>query len=372
MRLEGAKSSHLIDTLGADERRGGEMSTAREKTSGRPTMREVAKRADVSVQTVSNFVNGRHQFMAEGTRARVAEAMRELGYHPNLTARGLRSAKTRTLGFLVLDAHARFLADPLTDLIMAGVGDVARERGYGLLIQAATPADDPDLLLTPVLESRVDGAFLLLSGAREARAQHLERMLELRRSFVVFDEPIEGPEVMSVRAADRQAGRVLARHLIERGHERIAFIGAEAPWAVVEQRLLGFTDALREHRIELDPTLQVLEAGWEPASAVPVAQRLLEMAERPTAIICSTDLLALATVHTATGLGLDVPGDVAVAGFDDFPFARFSRPVLTTVRIPAYEMGQEAARMLIDDLAGEPPPVRQIEFSVELLVGDST
>ncbi len=349
------------------------MSTRR-RESRRPTMREVASRADVSVQTVSNYVNHRYKFMADETRARIAAVMREIGYHPNVSAQGLRSAETRTLGFLVLDAHARFLADPLTDLIVAGVGDVARERGYGILIQAATPSDDPDLLLTPVLQSRVDGAFLLLSGAGAIRREHISRLRELSEDFVVFDELIDDPAIMSVRAADREGGRVLAQHLIDRGHRRIAFIGAEVPWAVVEQRALGFNDALVARGIEYDPELQAFEAGWEPATAVPVARRLLSMEHRPSAIVCSTDLLALSTIHTARGLGLEVPADVAVAGFDDFPFAQFSHPTLTTVRVPAYEMGHEAARMLINHLGDDAGTgnARQIEFSIELLVRDST
>jgi DNA-binding LacI/PurR family transcriptional regulator len=342
--------------------------------SGRPTMRQVAERAGVSVQTVSNFVNHRYQFMAENTRVRVADAMAELGYHPNVVARGLRSSKTRVLAFLVLDEHARFLADPLTDLIMAGVGDVARDQGYGVLIQAGTPADDPERLLTPVLQSRVDGAFVVLSGPRELRADYIRRLQDATDDFVVFDEPLADPQIMSVRAADREAGRDLARHLIERGHQRIAFVGAAVPWAVVEQRFLGLNDALRTHAIDPDPQLQVFEAGWEPGTAIPIAERLLQLAEPPTAIMCSTDLLALATIYTAQRLGLDVPGDVAVCGFDDFPFSQFTRPSLTTIRIPAYDMGREAATMLIRNLGDEngSQRVRQVEFPAELRVRDST
>jgi DNA-binding LacI/PurR family transcriptional regulator len=341
---------------------------------GRPTMREVAELAGVSVQTVSNHVNGRHQYMADDTRRRVAAAMQELGYHPNVTARGLRSAETRTLGFLVLDQHARFLADPLTDLIIAGVGDVAREQDYGILIQSAKPSDEPDRLLTPVLQSRVDGAFLLLSGPHQVREDIIRRIGQTTDEFVLFDEPVTDPEIMSVRAADREGGRELATHLIERGHRRIAFIGAAAPWAVVEQRYLGFEDALRTHGSEPEPELVKLEAGWEPASAVPIAERLLKSPDPPTAIMCSTDLLALATVHTARELGFEVPGDVAVSGFDDFPFSQFAHPALTTVRIPAYDMGREAARILIDHLTGGDRSTRaeQIEFPVELMVRGST
>lgn len=335
-------------------------------------MREVAGRAGVSVQTVSNYVNKRYELMAEDTRTRVAKAMRDLGYHPNVTARGLRSAKTRTLAFLVLDEHASFLADPLTDLIMAGIGDLARERDYGILIQASKPSQDPDRLLAPVLESRVDGAFLLLSGDREIRVEHIRRLGEVTDRFVVFDEPISDPKIMSVRAADRDGGRELAKHLIERGHRRIAFIAASAAWAVIEQRVLGLNDALREHGIEPDPELQVFEAGWKPATAIPIAERLLGRPDRPTAIMCATDLLALATVQTATRMGLKVPGDLAVCGFDDFPFAEFAQPALTTVRVPAYEMGREAARMLIGRLDDDGATAEQIEFSVELLIRSST
>lgn len=337
-------------------------------------MREVAELAGVSVQTVSNHVNGRHQYMSQDTSRKVADAMLELGYHPNVTARSLRSAETLTLGFLVLDEHARFLADPLTDLVMAGVGDIAREDGYGLLIQSSKPSEDPDRLLTPVLQSRVDGAFLLLSGPREVRKEQIRRMGELTDRFVVFDEPIEDRRIMSVRAADRDGGRAVTAHLVERGHRRIALVGAKVPWAVVEQRLLGFQDALGAAGIAPAPELIRLEAGWEPASAVPIAEALLGAEDPPTAIVCCTDLLALATVHTARQMGLDVPGDVAVSGFDDFPFSHFARPSLTTVRLPAYDMGRVAARLLIDDLRGNDTAAasRNVELPVELLVREST
>ena len=143
---------------------------------------------------------------------------------------------------------------------------------------------------------------------------------------------------------------------------------------MVEQRALGFHEALDEAGVEAHPELIRLKAGWEPASAVPIAERLLNADQRPDAILCSTDLLALATIHTARGLGLQVPGDVAVCGFDDLPFSQFTDPGLTTVRIPAFEMGREAARILIEHLRGDraETPAEQIEFPVELLVRDST
>jgi LacI family transcriptional regulator/LacI family repressor for deo operon, udp, cdd, tsx, nupC, and nupG len=336
-------------------------------------MREVAQRAGVSVQTVSNHVNGRHQFMSKQTRERVAAAMQELGYHPNLTARGLRSAQTRTLGFLVFDPHARFLADPATGLVMAGVGDVARERDYGVLIKSPKSLEDSDELLAPILESRVDGAFLLLAGDPAARERHIRRTVEVTDRFVVFDEPTPSPAVMSVSAANRAGGYDLTTHLIERGHRRIAFIGTAVSWAAVEQRYAGFEDALRTAGIAPDPDLVKHAAGWEPTSGVPIIERLLRARERPSAIVCASDLLSLAALHTARRLGADVPADVAVAGFDDL-FGDLIQPSLTTVRVPAYEMGREAAGLLIAELHGELDPAadRQLELPVQLVVREST
>src|SRR2546423_15192102 len=112
---------------------------------------------------------------------------------------------------------------------------------------------------------------------------------------------------MSVRAADGEVGRMLSSHLLDGGHRRFACIGAAAPWAVVEQRYLGFNDVLRAHGSEPEPDLVRLEAGWEPASAVPLAQRRLRSSERPTAIMCCTDPLALRAIHTPLRLGLGGP-----------------------------------------------------------------
>src|SRR3954471_11541631 len=154
----------------------------------RPTMRDVAEHSGVSVQTVSNLVNNRLRQMSEVTRLRIEEAMAELGYHPNLTARGLRSARTATIGFLLLDERARYLADPMTDEVIAGVGDIARDRGYSVLIHAARPGVAEHVLLKPALESRVDGVLLFLSGPRDRRARYLAAAAELRIPMVALEE----------------------------------------------------------------------------------------------------------------------------------------------------------------------------------------
>jgi DNA-binding LacI/PurR family transcriptional regulator len=337
----------------------------------RPTMRDVADRAGVSLQTVSNYVNGRFNLMSPETRDRVGGELERLGYRPNAAARSLRAKRSMTLGFLVLDEGARFLADPMTDLIIAGIGDVARDHGYSLLIQAARPdPEDIDGLFAPLLEERVDGAFLFLSGPPSIRRRTIRRMVSLGFVFVVFEQAPARVPVVSVTADNRGGARALARHLIAAGHRRIAFISTRAPWPMVEERLRGYHDALREAGIARDPALELSDGVWAPADGSAMADRLLGLESPPTAIMCGNDLLALGAVRAARVRKLRVPKDVAVTGFNDFEFAQFADPPLTTVAVPGYELGKLGAEGLIAQLGrGEesvPAAGRRLTLPVEV------
>ena len=319
-------------------------------------MRDVAGQAGVSLQTVSNYVNGRFNLMSAETRERVGRELDRLGYWPNAAARSLRAKRTMTLGFLVLDEGARFLADPMTDLIIAGIGDVARDNGYSLLIQAARPdPDDADRLFSPLLEDRVDGACLFLSGAPSVRRRTIRRVNELGFSFVVFEQAPAGVPVVSVTADNRAGARQLTEHLLRSGHRRIAFISTRQPWPMVEERLRGYREALGAAGVSV-PELEVTDGVWEPTNGAHMAEQLLELPDPPTAIMCGNDQLALGALRAARIRGLQVPEDVAVTGFNDFEFAEFADPPLTTVRVPGYELGRLGAERLIARLGGEEPP----------------
>ncbi|MGB9186108.1 MAG: LacI family DNA-binding transcriptional regulator [Solirubrobacteraceae bacterium] len=330
-------------------------------------MRDVAAHAEVSVQTVSNLINQRFHLMGEETRVRVEQAMSELGYHPNLAARTLRSSRTETLCFLLLDEGNRFLADPMTDLIIAGIGDVARDRGYGLLIRAARPHEPDPSLIKPLLENRADGAFLFLSGEPDLRRWYVDKLVELGFPFILL-EPSDDSRLLTVTAADRDGARRLTEHLISIGHERIAFLTTAVPWPMLEQRVLGYRDAVDDAGLE---PIIVTGGTWTPTSGAEQAERLLGWPERPTAMMCGNDLLALGVIRAVREQGLRVPADVAVTGFDDFDFAQFTSPALTTVRIPGYDMGRTAGEALIDVLGGGGPTDRQPVLSVELELRES-
>jgi len=335
-------------------------------------MRDVAEQAGVSAQTVSNLVNNRLRQMSDQTRMRIEDAMQELGYHPNLTARSLRSARTTTIGFLLLDEGARYLADPMTDQVIAGVGDVARDCGYSVLIHAGLPGQPDSGLLRPVLESRVDGVLLFLSGPPEQRRWYPARAAELGVPTVVLEEATPGDErQMSVTADNRRGARLLAEHLIAAGHRRIAFIAARQPWPMVEQRHLGYREALAEAGLERNPDFELFEGIWDAADAGAMVDRLLGLPRPPTAVMGGNDLLAIGVMRQARARGLRVPDDLAVTGFNDFAFAEFVEPPLTTVHVPGYEIGTTAARLLIEHLDGARPAAAQVTLPVELRVRGS-
>jgi len=339
--------------------------------SRRPTLRDVADRAGVSVQTASNVVHERFDRMGAATRVRVQDATLELGYHPNLTARGLRSARTRTLGFLVLDEAPSFLADPLTDLLIAGVGDVARDEDYGVLLQGERPLAEARSLLRPLLERRVDGACVLMSGDPALRRSYIEQLSATGVPFVVFDELVEDPNVLSVRTDERDCARRLVEYLLHAGHERFGFIAAKLPWAVVEQRHLGYRDALAAAGVRHLPEFERFEATWQAQGGEQMASELLEHPTPPSAIVCGSDVLAIGAIHAARRLGRRVPDDVAVCGFDDFEFSRFVDPPLTTVRVDGYEQGRRAARMLVDGLDGRAVDQPHVLLHNQLIVRES-
>lgn len=341
-------------------------------TNKRPTMSDVALLAGVSRQTVSNLVNQRSHLMRIDTQRRVERAMAELNYQPHMLARGLRSGRILTLGFLVLDEHPKFLADPLTDLLLAGLGDTARDHGYSLLIQASRPSGPNPGFFNPLIERRVDAAAVVLSGEPELRQWHVEQLVANQAPFVVFDERAAGQFGFSVSATNAEASEALAAHLIDRGHTRIGFVAARVPWPVIEQRHKGYRRALESMGIAPDPEIELFEGGLEAESGREMADKLLSQTNPPTAIMATSDLLAAGVMQAAKRRGLTIPRDIAITGFDDFSFSELLEPPLTTARVPAYEMGQAAAELLVESLEGKLPNERDVMLEVELRVRASS
>jgi DNA-binding LacI/PurR family transcriptional regulator len=332
-------------------------------------MRDVAERAGVSTQTVSNFVNGRTAKLSPDTRARVQRAMDDLGYRPG-TAR-LGGIRSRTLGFLVLDDSERFLADPLTSLYLSGFGEVARAHGFSVLVHSSTDADDR--LLRPVLDKEVAAVCLLLSGPRARRMRVADRVAATGVPFVLFDEVLPGSRshYPTVLADQREGARALVHHLVRAGHRRIAFVAAASEWAVLEERYAGYRTGQDECGLAPDSAITLFDGGWEPLTIATMVDELLAQAEPPTALVCGSDLVALGAMHHLQDRGFTVPGDMAVCGFDDFAFSSHARPSLTTVSVPAWDMGRTAARMMLSALEGRAITRPEVRMPVQLVLRDS-
>jgi len=332
----------------------------------RVTVRQVAQAAGVSAQTVSNFINGRPKHMGPETELRVREAIEQLDYRPNLVARGLRSSRANVLAFLVMDASPRFLADPMTDMFLSGFGNELRENSQGLQIQSASPGSSFDTLVRPIREGRVDGAAVFLSGSLEERTTHIQQLAELDLPTILLQEHgLDPQENASVTAADRDGARRLCEHMISQGHRRLAFLTASDSWSAIEERIAGFFEA--HEAAGVTPRRDAIQrcAAYSPLDAASTAEKFLDSPRRPSAVLCGNDLIALGVLKAARAAHLKVPEQLAVAGFDDFEFATAVDPPLTTVGIPGFEMGLQAARMLLEAI-DTGAPVRSRRFPVEV------
>jgi DNA-binding LacI/PurR family transcriptional regulator len=338
----------------------------------RVTMRDVAREAGVSIQTVSNFVNERAGRMNPETEAKVRSAIERLEFRPNSAAQGLRSQSRRTLAFVMNDSSHRFLGDPMTDLFLSGLGDELRERSYSLLIDSTKPTGVSTELVRSMAEGRADAAIMFLSGDASERATNIEALAKSTFPMILLQEhQAEQYGIPSIVAKDRRGSRELCRHLISRGHKRIAFLSAAQSWSAIEERVTGYREAHVEFGMQVVEELVVTYGEFKPLDAAAAASRLLDRRSPPTAVMCGNDLLALGVVKAAFDRGLRVPEDLAVTGFDDFDFAVATTPTLSTVRVAGYEMGRFAAQSLIRALSTDSTPVGA-EFDIELCIRASS
>jgi LacI family transcriptional regulator len=274
--------------------------------------------------------------VAAATRQRVLDAAAELGYRPNVVARSLARRRSFALGLIVPDVRNPFVADVIT-----GAERVAAAAGYAVLLCDQSTRDVRQHL--DVLVARqIDGVLLDAVGAASLPADALAGM-----NVVLIDEPSERWPGVATDAAE--AGRLAAAHLLALGHRAIGFVGPATDVHAFRMRERGFVQALRAAGVAVDST------QWRRAPATVSGGReamraLLTGATRPTAVFCANDLMAIGAVKQCLVSGLDLPRDLSVVGCDDIELARYVTPELTTVAIPARELGARAARLLLQQI----------------------
>nr|WP_199720289.1 LacI family DNA-binding transcriptional regulator [Pseudokineococcus lusitanus] len=307
----------------------------------RVTITDVAARAGVSPATVSKVVNGRYG-VAPRTIAHVRQVVAELGYETSLVASSLRSRRTGVLGVLV----AEF--EPYSTEILKGASRAVAGTGYELLAYSGGTRTDGDegwerRSLSRLGGTLVDGAVLVTPTVA----------LVTGATPVVAIDPHAGPAAVPTVDADSHRGAVLAtEHLLRLGHRRVAFLGGRPGLESSRLREEGFVTTMRAAGVPVAPEL-LRVGGYRPGPAAEAARAVLALADRPTAVFAANDLSAIAVVEVARELGLAVPADLSVVGFDNIPESALVDPPLTTVEQPLQEMGARAVRRLVGLVDGD-------------------
>ncbi len=328
-------------------------------THGRIRMEDVARQAGVSVATVSKVVNGRYG-VAASTTARVHEVIAELGYETNLGARALRSSRTGILGVLV----AEF--EPFSTQLLKGVSSAMATTDYELLAFAGAIHGETvgweRRSLRRLGGTLVDGAIIVTPTVIEPGAAV---------PVVAIDPHTGNGDVPTVDSDNVGGARTAIEHLISLGHTRIGMIRGREDLESARLREKGFRQAMAAAGVEVDETL-LATGSYRAESAVAPARLLLDRRDRPTAIFAANDLMAIRTVEVARSLGLRVPEDVSVIGFDNVPESALAQPALTTVAQPLAELGRTALHLLLTLLAGKKLEQTHVRLQTTLVERAST
>jgi LacI family transcriptional regulator len=309
------------------------------------TVRDVARRAGVSSSTVSHVLN-RTRFVSDELRDRVLAAMHELEFHPNAAARMLSLKRSNTLGLIVSDIRNPFFAS-----VTRGVEDVAQEHGYTVVLCNSDEDLVKETACLKTLQSRqVDGVLLASAGVAD---EYVSRLVQAGYPVVLVDRDLPDLGAPAVLLDNEGAAYSGVRHLIDRGHRRIGMISGRGSISTTTERVAGYQRALREAGLEPDSGL-VISGQSTSEGGVAATHALLDLEPPPTAIFSGNNLMSIGALHAIASRGLTVPDDVAMVGFDDFPFpwSDAFRPHLTTVAQPTYELGRRAAETLVQMLNG--------------------
>jgi LacI family transcriptional regulator len=336
--------------------------------SDRPaTLRDVAAAARVHPATASRALNpGTRLLVSEETARRVTEAAERLGYRPNPVARSLRTRRSHTIGVLIPD-----LNNPLFPPIVRGLEDRLAAHGYVALIGNTDADERRERMVFDQMRARhVDG--FVLATATLHNNQVLAEAAEAELPVVLMNRTARGYPFSSVLADSEQGMRAAVTHLASLGHTRIGHIAGPQEISTGVSRLHGFLDGMRSQGLTASDSQIVYASGYSIEAGLRSCHELLERDGGLTAIAAANDMLAIGCYAAFDELGLRCPEDVSVIGFNDMPFIDRLRPPLSTIRFPHYQLGTEAAKLLLERIEGGDGPVKILYLAPELVVRGST
>ncbi len=326
------------------------------------TIKDIAERAGVSINTVSRALNNKPD-ISEETKRRILEIARELGYVKDFTASSLRSRETRIVGVILADS-----ANPFYSEVLKGIEAASRKYGYQIILMNTERIYENEVkAIETLLQRRVDG--LLIAPVQE-KDDDIRALVDRKIPVVIVGRHFEGVDVDEIHSDEVKGGYLATKHLIEKGRRNVLMINGYLFKSAAYMRLEGYKKALREYGIPLRDDYVIItdidiEDGYE--AVYNAHKRGLKF----DGIFCYNDLMAFGAMKALRDLGYRIPDDVAVVGYDDIVYASYVCPTLTTVRIKKYEMGYEAFRMLLQRIKGLRKKTKRVILDVELVVRES-
>jgi len=306
------------------------------------TLKDIAKKAGVSVTTASRVLNNKPSQIpiSEETKKKVLKVAKEFKYYPNIYARSLRTRRTGIIGVIVSD-----ITDPYFSGIIDGVEKVLNESDYYFLLSSTQNSPQKEeLYLTKLRKSRVDG-LLILGGTQRFTDKEVRELVKSGIPIVVVGRKAPHPSIRSVTVDNFTGGFIATEHLIKLGHQDIVHITTTEPRVDGQERVKGYKSCMEKYGLKDKCWIEKGDITAE--SGYRVMTNILKKSKKPTAVFAFNDMSALGIMRAIREQGLKIPEDIAIVGFDDIPIAAYFNPPLTTVRQPQEEMGRKGAELLI-------------------------
>jgi DNA-binding LacI/PurR family transcriptional regulator len=332
------------------------------------TIKDVAKKAGVTIGTVSRVLNNK-RWVSEECRTKVLASIKELRYKPQAHARRLRQKHSQICG-VIAPHHTSVFHSPFFTEIMEGLEAVAAENHYRLLLHPLTETARAQLSYRTLLgDGSVDGMFVLNAWSTDVSVRELA---EANVPFILINGKVSGHEDLPYVGFDNRGGiKIAIDHLVKLGHERIGIINGRMTTTNALERFQAFQENLSEHHLQFEKEW-VADGDFEEEGGYEAAKKILKAVRRPSAILCASDLMAMGAVRALKENDLLVPEQISIVGFDNMEEAAYHEPALTTVAFSPYDMGKLAAQKMFQIIAGEELAARATTLQAKLIEREST
>lgn len=332
------------------------------------TIKDIAEKLQVSIATVSRALRGSTEIKKE-TKNAVLEMARQLDYHPNLLASSLSSKKSKIIGVVVPTINRYFWSNSI-----AGIENMAYQEGYKVMIFQSGESFNKEVEIVETLaNSKVDG--IIIAFSKETWTfDHVQHVIDREVPVVLYERACANLGTSKIKTDDKNGAFILTNHLIERGRKNIAYIGGPLALGVCKDRLEGYHMALQAAGLQVKQHLIITLEDFTFDLAGEALRKLWAHADKPDGLVCFADILAIGAMHASHQLGIPVPEQLSIAGFGNDETSRFISPAITTMAQPSFEMGEMAARVLLEEIAcsGEAHKKRHEVIKSRLIIREST